>query len=186
MQLVHNTAAIFCVCCCAISLIQSLCSTHSLPTIDILTSVVFFCSNQQQERLRQKELQAQQLEEQRQQFKLKTQNLLKFKEEAVESKPSRGGSGRKKKERSGDIYSEGEGDRENQPSAKKRRRVRKRADGEGEGKKRKRRRKDEGGERTKERKKRYKNDRPGSHLFGWLNYKDIYRSLVLNRVQGSH
>lgn len=133
--------------------------------------------------MRQKELQAQQLEEQRQQFKLKTQNLLKFKEEAVEPKPSRGGPGRKKKERSGDIYSEGEGDRENQPSARKRRRVRKRAaGGKGEEKKRKRRRKDEGGERTKERKKRYKNDQ-GSHL-GWLNaiYKAIYQSLILNGV----
>ena len=115
--------------------------------------------NNQQEKIRQKELQAQQLEEQRQQFKLKTQNLLKFSEEAPEPKPSRGGPGRKKKERSGDIYSDGEGgDGENQPSARKKRRARKRtAGGEGEGRKRKRRRKEGGGgdENKKERKKRY-------------------------------
>ena len=102
-------------------------------------------------------MQAQQLEEQRQQFKLKTQNLLKFAEEPPESKPSRGGPGRKKKDRSGDIYSEGEGDGENQPLSRKKRRGRKRTaggEGEGEGKRRKRRRK-EGGAEKKERKKRY-------------------------------
>ena len=102
-------------------------------------------------------MQAQQLEEQRQQFKLKTQNLLKFSEEVVESKPSRAGQGRKKKDKSGDIYSEGEGDGENQPSAKKKRRGRKRAAGgdkEGEGRKRKRQKREEEGGK-KERKRRY-------------------------------
>ena len=106
--------------------------------------------------MRQKELQAQQLEEQRQQFKLKTQNLLKFTEEVVEQKPSRG-PGRKKKDKSGDIYSEGEGDGENQASAKKKRRGRKRTAGgdkDGEERKRKRRKRDEG-EGKKERKRRY-------------------------------
>ena len=98
------------------------------------------------------------MEEQRQQFKLKTQNLLKFAEEPPEPKARSGGPGRKKKDRSGDIYSEGEGDGENQPLSKKKRRGRKRAaaaggEGEGEGKKRKRRRKEGGGEK-KERKKR--------------------------------
>ena len=96
------------------------------------------------------------MEEQRQQFKLKTQNLLKFAEEPPEPKARSGGPGRKKKDRSGDIYSEGEGDGENQPLSKKKRRGRKRAaaaGGEGEGKKRKRRRKEGGGEK-KERKKR--------------------------------
>ena len=72
----------------------------------------------QMEKTKQKEFQAQQLEEQRQQFKLKTQNLLKFKQEAEDTKPAR--VGRKKKERSGDIYSEGEEGESGQPAAKKR------------------------------------------------------------------
>ena len=71
------------------------------------------------EKIKQKEIQAQQMEEQRQQFKLKTQNLLKFSEETPEPKSAR--VGRKKKERSGDIYSEGEEIEGTQPSTKKKR-----------------------------------------------------------------
>ncbi len=71
------------------------------------------------ERQKQKELQAQQMEEQRQQFKLKTQNLLKFHEDVTESKSVR--QGRKKKDKSGDIYSEGEeGEAAEQAPKKKR------------------------------------------------------------------
>ena len=40
----------------------------------------------QQEMLRLKELQAQQLEEQRAQFKMRTQNLLQFREQSPEPK----------------------------------------------------------------------------------------------------
>ena len=43
----------------------------------------------QRELLRQKELQAQQLEEQRAQFKMKTQNLLQFSEHSPDSKPTK-------------------------------------------------------------------------------------------------
>ena len=43
-------------------------------------------THSQLEKARQKELQAQQMEEQRQQFKLKTQSLLQFRQEAPEPK----------------------------------------------------------------------------------------------------
>ena len=60
------------------------------------------------------------MEEQRQQFKLKTQNLLKFHEEEVAA-PKGGRPGRKKKEKTGDIFSEGEeGDTSQQAPKKKR------------------------------------------------------------------
>ena len=61
------------------------------------------------------------MEEQRQKFKLKTQNLLKFREAISEPKPSK--AGRKKKERSaGEIFSEGEEPEDSQqpPPRKKR------------------------------------------------------------------
>ncbi len=81
----------------------------------ILTS--FF----QEERNRKKEEQAHLLEEQRQKFKEKTSGLLKFTE--VQEKEARGARpGRKKKEKSGDIYSDGEGGTENR-SARKRQRL---------------------------------------------------------------
>ncbi len=71
------------------------------------------------EKAKQKEIQAQQMEELRQQFKLKTQNLLKFKGEPADNKPAK--AGRKKKERSGDIFSDGEeGEASSQPASKKR------------------------------------------------------------------
>ncbi len=75
----------------------------------------------QMERVKLKEMQAQQMEEQRQQFKLKTQNLLKFHEAISEPKPAR--VGRKKKEKTGgDIYSEGEeGGEGSQPPPKRKR-----------------------------------------------------------------
>ena len=79
----------------------------------------------QMEKTKQKEIQAQHMEEQRQQFKLKTQNLLKFKMEDEDIKPAR--VGRKKKERSGDIFSEGEEGEDGQPVAKKRKCVRKKS-----------------------------------------------------------
>lgn len=60
------------------------------------------------------------LEEQRQKFKEKTSGLLKFTE--LPDKESRGGRpGRKKKERSGDIYSDGEGGGEERQTKKRRR-----------------------------------------------------------------
>jgi len=59
------------------------------------------------------------MEEQRQKFKLKTQNLLKFKGDPADIKPAR--VGRKKKDRSGDIFSDGEEEGEvGQPVPKKR------------------------------------------------------------------
>ena len=60
------------------------------------------------ERLKQKEIQAQQMEEQRQQFKLKTQNLLRFHEEVVEHKTPRVGRKKKDKASAGEVYSDGE------------------------------------------------------------------------------
>lgn len=75
----------------------------------------------QEERNRQKEQQAQQLEEQRQKFKEKTLGLLKF-SEAPEKETRTPKSGRKKKERSGDIFSEGEGGNEEEGSKTKKRR----------------------------------------------------------------
>ena len=75
----------------------------------------------QEEKVRKREQQAQLLEEQRQKFKEKTSGLLKFTE--MPEKESRAARpGRKKKERSGDIYSEGEGERVERSSGKKRRR----------------------------------------------------------------
>jgi RNA polymerase-associated protein CTR9 len=65
--------------------------------------------------LRQKELQAQHLEEQRAQFKMRTQNLLQFTEQFPEVKTK---ASRKKKDHSSEIYSEG--DEENEGSKKKR------------------------------------------------------------------
>ena len=70
--------------------------------------------------MRKKEQQAQLLEEQRQKFKEKTSGLLKFsgipEKETRTSKP-----GRKKKEQSGDIYSEGEGEGQRSTGKKRRR-----------------------------------------------------------------
>ena len=76
----------------------------------------------QEERSRKREQQAQLLEEQRQKFKEKTSGLLKFTE--LPEKESRGAKlGRKKKEQSGDIYSEGEGEGAERSAGKKRRRL---------------------------------------------------------------
>ena len=76
-----------------------LCCTHTHTHLTLPTQL---------ERLKQKEFQAQQMEEQRQQFKLKTQNLLKFHGEVSEPKPARVGRKKKGKSGAGDIYSEGE------------------------------------------------------------------------------
>ena len=79
---------------------------------------------EEQEKARERDLQSQKMEEARQQFKLKTQNLLQFREETPEPKAKT--PGRKKKGAAGDIYSEGEGDggggETAAPSAKKKRR----------------------------------------------------------------
>jgi hypothetical protein len=60
------------------------------------------------------------MEEQRHQFKLKTQNLLKFHEDISDPKPAR--VGRKKKDKTGgDIYSEGEESGAAKPPPRKKR-----------------------------------------------------------------
>ena len=63
----------------------SVCMSVSLPTFLPPSLPSFFlCPPLQREILRQKELQAQQLEEQRAQFKMRTQNLLQFREQSPE------------------------------------------------------------------------------------------------------
>ncbi len=74
----------------------------------------------QEEKNRKREEQALLLKEQRQKFKEKTSGLMKFTE--VQEKESRAAKlGRKKKERSGDIYSGGEGEGEERSTKKRRR-----------------------------------------------------------------
>ena len=84
----------------------------------ILYGDIFLFGVAQLEKAKQREIQSQQMEEQRQKFKLKTQNLLKFMGEPADNKSAR--VGRKKKERSGDIFSEGEDGEASQPAPKRR------------------------------------------------------------------
>ena len=96
------------------------CQLHNhVLTFHLCDQLLHLSLSVQQEKAKQKEIQAQQMEEQRQKFKLKTQNLLKFRGEPADIKPAR--VGRKKKDRSGDIFSEGEEEGEaSQPAPKRR------------------------------------------------------------------